>query len=79
MFARLDFSTFLVRRSEDLSDNESEEKPCVAICGGSICILTGLLEDFELELTESRNREGESQRGRCMKQINRPQMGKKDE
>ena len=28
--------------SEDLSDNESEEKPSVAICGGSICILTGL-------------------------------------
>ena len=42
MFARLDFSTFLVCCSGDLSDNESEEKPSVAICGGSICILTGL-------------------------------------
>ena len=44
MFARLEFSTFLVCCSGDLSDNESEEKPSVAICGGSICILTGLLE-----------------------------------
>ena len=43
MFARLDFSTFLVCCSGDLSDNESEEKPSVAICGVSICILTGLL------------------------------------
>ena len=42
MFARLDFSTFLVCCSGDLSDNESEEKPSVAICGGSIGILTGL-------------------------------------
>ncbi len=42
MFARLDFSTFLVCCSGDLSDNESQEKPSVAICGGSICILTGL-------------------------------------
>ena len=44
MFARLDFPRFLVCCSGDLSDNESEEKPSVAICGGSICILTGLLE-----------------------------------
>ena len=43
MFARLDFSTFLICCSGDLSDNESDEKPSVAICGGSICILTGLL------------------------------------
>ena len=43
MFARLDFSTFLVYCSGYLSDNESEEKPSVAICGGSICILTGLV------------------------------------
>ena len=42
MFARLDFSTFLICCSGDLSDNESDEKPSVAICGGSICILTGL-------------------------------------
>ena len=42
MFARLDFPRFLVCCSGDLSDNESEEKPSVAICGGSICILTGL-------------------------------------
>ena len=42
MFARLDFPRFLVCCSRDLSDNESEEKPSVAICGGSICILTGL-------------------------------------
>ena len=42
MFARLDFSTFLVFSSGDLSDDESEEKPSVAICGGSTCILTGL-------------------------------------
>ena len=43
MFARLDFPRFLVCCSGDLSDDESEEKPSVAICGGSICILTGLL------------------------------------
>ena len=42
MFARLDFPRFLVCCSGDLSDNESEEKPSVAICGGSICLLTGL-------------------------------------
>ena len=42
MFARLDFPRFLVCCSGDLSDNDSEEKPSVAICGGSICILTGL-------------------------------------
>ena len=42
MFARLDFPRFLVCCSGDLSDNESDEKPSVAICGGSICILTGL-------------------------------------
>ena len=42
MFARLDISTFLICYSGDLSDNESDEKPSVAICGGSICILTGL-------------------------------------
>ena len=44
MFARLEFSTFLVCCSGDFSDNESEEKPSVAICGGSICILTGLCQ-----------------------------------
>ena len=42
MFARLDFRRFLVCCSGDISDDESEEKPSVAICGGSICILTGL-------------------------------------
>ena len=42
MFARLDFSTFLICCSGDFSDNKSDEKPSVAICGGSICILTGL-------------------------------------
>ena len=42
MFARLDFPRFLVCCSGDLCDNESEENPSVAICGGSICILTGL-------------------------------------
>ena len=42
MFARLDFRRFLVCCSGDMSDDESEEKPYVAICGGSICILTGL-------------------------------------
>ena len=42
MFARLDFSTFLICCSGDISEYESEEKPSVAICGGSICILTGL-------------------------------------
>ena len=40
MFA--DFSTFLICCSGDFSDNKSDEKPSVAICGGSICILTGL-------------------------------------
>ena len=43
MFARLDFPRFLVCCSGDLSDDESEEKASVAICGGSICILTGLV------------------------------------
>ena len=42
IFARPDFSTFLVFCSGDLSDDESEEKHSVAICGGSTCILTGL-------------------------------------
>ena len=42
MFARLDFRRFLVCCSGDIYDDESEEKPSVAICGGSICILTGL-------------------------------------
>ena len=46
MFARIDFYTCLVYCSGDLSDNESEEKPSVAICGGSICILTGLLMEI---------------------------------
>ena len=46
MFARLDFSTFLICCSGDFSDNKSDEKPSVAICGGSICILTGLLIIF---------------------------------
>ena len=46
MFARLNFSTFLVCCSGNLSHSESEEKPSVAICGGSICIFTGLV-DFE--------------------------------
>ena len=45
MFARLDFRRFLVCCSGDISDDESEEKPSVAICGGSICILTVLLAD----------------------------------
>ena len=44
MFARLDFSRFLICCSGDLSDDESEEKPSVAICGEYICILTGLSE-----------------------------------
>ena len=35
MFARLDFSTFLICYSVDLSGNKSEEKASVAICGGS--------------------------------------------
>ena len=35
MFARLDFSTFLICYSGDLSGNKSEEKVSVAICGGS--------------------------------------------
>ena len=39
MFAHLDFSTFLVCCSGDLSDNESEKKSSVAICGGSICVI----------------------------------------
>ena len=46
MFARLDFRRFLVCCSGDISDDESEEKPSVAICGGSICILTGLLRYY---------------------------------
>ena len=35
MFARLDFSTFLICYSRDLSGNKSKEKSSVAICGGS--------------------------------------------
>ena len=46
MFARLDFSTFLICCSGDFSDNKSDEKPSVAICGGSICILTGLMSNL---------------------------------
>ena len=42
MFARLDFRRFLVCCSGDIYYDESEEKPSVAICGGSICVLTGL-------------------------------------
>ena len=38
MFVRIDFFTCLVCCSGDLSDNESEEKPSVAICGGSISL-----------------------------------------
>ena len=34
MFARLDFCTFLICFSGDLSGNKSEEKASVAICGG---------------------------------------------
>ena len=52
MFARLNFSTFLVCCSEDLSDNESEEKPSVAICGGSICILTGLYRSWHRKISK---------------------------
>ena len=44
MFARLDFSRFLICCSGDLYDNESEEKPYVANSGGSICLLTVLLD-----------------------------------
>ena len=47
MFARLDFSTFLICCSGDFSDNKSDEKLSVAICGGSICILTGLLSSWQ--------------------------------
>ena len=46
MFARLYFSIFLVCCSGDIFDNESEEKPSVAICGGSISILTGLISSM---------------------------------
>ena len=35
MFAHLDFRRFLVCCSADISDDESEEKPSVAFCGGS--------------------------------------------
>ena len=35
MFARLDFSIFLICYSGDLSGNKSEERASVAICGGS--------------------------------------------
>ena len=34
VLARLDFSTFLICLSGDLSGNKSEEKASVAICGG---------------------------------------------
>ena len=49
ILARLEFSRFLIKNlscSGDLSDNESEEKHYVAICGGSICILTTLLVEL---------------------------------
>ncbi len=39
--------------SGDLSDNESDEKPSVAICGGSICILTGLYNDRYITLFQT--------------------------
>ena len=35
MFARLDFSTFSICYSGDLSGNKSEENDSAAICGGS--------------------------------------------
>ena len=35
MFARLHFSTFLIRYYGELSGNKSEEKASVAICDGS--------------------------------------------
>ncbi len=35
MFARLDFSKFLIFYSGNLSGTKSEEKTSVAICGGS--------------------------------------------
>ena len=53
MFARLDFPRFLVCCSGDLSDDESEEKPSVAICGGSICILTGLNDETVTNIISS--------------------------
>ena len=46
MFARLDFPRFLVCCCGDLSNNESEENASVAICGGSMCILTGLYKQY---------------------------------
>ena len=45
-FAWLDFSRLLICYSGDLSDHKSKEKASVAICGGSFCILTGLLVPF---------------------------------
>ena len=39
MFARLDFSTFLICFSGDLSGDKSEEKASGAICGGLSHIL----------------------------------------
>ena len=53
MFARLDFRRFLVCCSGDIYDDESEEKPSVAICGGSTCILTGLLGLSRYESTRA--------------------------
>jgi hypothetical protein len=42
-FAWIDFPILLVCHSRDLSGTKTEENPSVAICGGSFCILTGLL------------------------------------
>ena len=42
-FACIYFSRLLVYEYRDLMENKIEEKPSVAICGGSVVIFTGLL------------------------------------
>ena len=61
MFARLDFSTFLICYSGDLSGNKSEEKASVAICGGSTHNLANI--DWPIARSMAREREEMMRRG----------------
>ena len=69
MFARLDFSTFLICCSGDFSDNKSDEKPSVTICGGSICILSGLYAQIHYQpevVYKKGNASGQQSVERCL-------------
>ncbi|KAG1687728.1 hypothetical protein GQR58_008303 [Nymphon striatum] len=48
-FAHVDFGRFLIYHSNDLCDNKKSIKASVAICGGSIHVLTGLMPKNKYE------------------------------